>query len=94
MINTPCELVKCRQQLNINRHTSIREVASGIVKADGLLGLYRGFFVTFNRDFLSYGLYFYVFFKLKDYWEERKTLTHFKLMLAGGITGKYLTFIL
>jgi solute carrier family 25 carnitine/acylcarnitine transporter 20/29 len=82
-MNNPFELVKCRQQVNIECFQSTLKVVNEIYKSDGPLGLYRGFCVSFIRDVPTYGLYFWVFYTLKDKWGD----TSFKLMMAGGISG-------
>ncbi len=87
IINTPCELIKCRQQLNADKFTSLSENAREIYLKDGLKGFYRGLCVSANRDIVSFGLYFYVYYKLKDHWESNKSLNSIKLMFAGGLAG-------
>ena len=63
------------------------EIFYDIYKSKGLTGFYKGFWVTFNRDFYSCGLYFYIYFKIKDYYEEQNSLTSLKLLMAGGLSG-------
>jgi solute carrier family 25 carnitine/acylcarnitine transporter 20/29 len=87
LVSTPFELIKCKQQLNSAKFERSIDTIKSIIKANGYLGLYQGFWVTFNRDVLSYGLYFYNYYKLKDYWERNNSVSSFKLMLAGGISG-------
>ncbi len=87
IINTPCELIKCRQQLNDKKYVSMKEIASYVYKSEGIRGLYRGLVVSFHRDFFSFGGYFFIYYKMKDYWKEKGTLSDFKLMLAGGLSG-------
>jgi solute carrier family 25 carnitine/acylcarnitine transporter 20/29 len=87
LVSTPFELIKCKQQLNAEAFEKMSHTVRRVISVGGYRGLYQGFWVTFNRDVLSYGLYFYNYFKLKDYWEGNKTVTHFKLMMAGGISG-------
>jgi solute carrier family 25 carnitine/acylcarnitine transporter 20/29 len=80
-------LLKCKQQLHQEKYLSTRELLVSIIRKEGLVGLYRGFWVTFNRDFLSFGIYFYSYFKIKDCYEERNSLTNLKLLFAGGVSG-------
>lgn len=87
VVNTPYELVKCKQQLNLQKYLSTREALKEIYRINGIRSLYRGFCVSLNRDVFSYGIYFYSFYILKDYWESEKSLSNFKLMFAGGIAG-------
>jgi solute carrier family 25 carnitine/acylcarnitine transporter 20/29 len=86
-INTPSEVIKCRQQLNVDKFISFRETAKDVYQIDGLKGYYRGLCVSANRDIISFGIYFYVYYKLKEYWESKKSLSNLKLMLAGGLAG-------
>jgi solute carrier family 25 carnitine/acylcarnitine transporter 20/29 len=83
LINTPFELVKCRQQINSEYFQSTGSVLKEIYKLDGLTGLYRGFCVSLIRDVPTYGLYFWIYYALKDKWGD----SSFKLMTAGGISG-------
>jgi len=70
-----------------DKFLGLKDISKQILAKRGLMGLYRGFWVTFNRDFISYGLYFYTFFALKDYFEENNKLTSLNIMFAGGIAG-------
>jgi hypothetical protein len=88
LVSTPFELIKCKQQLNAEQYERTGQTVRRIVGAKGLAGLYQGFWVTFNRDVLSYGLYFYTYYRLKDTWERKGKSNAFRLMLAGGISGK------
>lgn len=54
----------------------------------GLFGLYRGFCATFNRDVFTYGFYFLIYYLQRDYLLENNSYTSFRIMLAGGISGK------
>ncbi len=82
-MNTPFELVKCRQQVNQESFQPTLKVVKEIYKAEGVIGLYRGFCVSVIRDVPTYGLYFWIYYALKDYWGD----SSFKLMIAGGISG-------
>lgn len=84
---TPLELLKCQQQMAEEKFISLSERAGYIVRQMGLRGLYRGFWVTFNRDILSYGSYFLTFFAIKDYLQDNNKLSHINIMLAGGLAG-------
>lgn len=65
-----------------------------IIRKKGIFGLFKGYFVTINRDLIAFGIYFLFFFASKDYLEEQGKYTHFNIMLTGGIAGKwyYLNF--
>ena len=80
-------MIKCRQQLHVEKFQSISEVMKNIYKTEGIKGFYRGLIISFHRDVYSFGVYFFVYHKLKDYWQEKLILTDFKLMIAGGISG-------
>jgi len=69
------------------KYVTLKDTYKKIVSTRGILGLYRGFWVTFNRDIFSYGLYFFTFFALKDSFEENNKLNSFNIMLAGGLAG-------
>jgi hypothetical protein len=87
-IYTPLELIKMRMQSDLNnKYNSISILASDIYKTKGLKGFYKGYAVTLNRDFYSYGSYFYAYFALKEYWERQGTLNSFKMFFAGGVAG-------
>lgn len=64
IICTPSELVKIRQQLQIERGSaqSTLECTRQIVRKEGWgrAGLYRGFWATAFRDSPSFALYFWV----------------------------------
>jgi hypothetical protein len=62
-------------------------------KKRGILGLYKGFWVTFNRDVLSYGLYFMSFYIHRDYLIENNVYNSFRIMIAGGISGKIFLYL-
>jgi hypothetical protein len=57
-------------------------------KKRGFIGIYKGFWVTFNRDFLSNGVFFMSFYMQKDYLIENNLYYPFRIMIAGGISGK------
>ena len=86
-VYTPMELVKMKMQIDTRNLNSIKTVSNDIYNKFGLRGFYKGYAVTLNRDFFSYGAYFYVYFKLKEHWEEKNSLTSFKLFFAGGMAG-------
>ncbi len=86
-ISTPGELVKVRMQADKEKFNSLFKMGLEIYHHRGFYGLYRGFCVSINRDFISYGSYFWAYYMLKDYWEDNNSLTHFKLFCAGGIAG-------
>jgi len=74
-------------QVDKEKFNSMFKMGLEVYHKFGVYGLYRGFWVSMNRDFLSYGSYFWTYYMLRDYWEERNSLNHFKLFCAGGIAG-------
>lgn len=87
MINTPNEQIKCVQQLNRIENKSTLTVIKEIIAKKGITGLYRGFWVTFNRDVVSYGVYFLVFYSVKEFLKDHNMVSSFSIMMTGGITG-------
>lgn len=62
--------------------------AMHIYKKTGYLGLFRGFFATFNRDVFSYGVYFLVYFGLKDYCKSKyKGFGPLEQIFVGAFAG-------
>ncbi len=86
-IYTPLENVKMKIQADEKNYNSLTKMCRYILNKDGIKGFYKGYLVTLNRDFYSYGAYFYIYFKLKEYWEQHNSLSHFKSFLAGGLAG-------
>jgi hypothetical protein len=84
----PIEHLKCRQQLEVNKHLSPSQIACMIVNREGYFGIFRGFWATFNRDFLSYGVYFWTYYSLRDICMEKyKCFNSTMQLLAGGMSG-------
>jgi len=84
---TPTELVKCIQQLECKEYLKTSIVLKDIIRAKGLLGIFRGYWVTFNRDVTGFGLYFYCYYALRDYGEKHKYLNSIFLLTIGGVSG-------
>lgn len=74
-------------QADREKFNSMIKLGMDIYTRRGVTGIYRGFCVTLNRDFISYGSYFWVYYELRDYWEERGMMNSFKLFCAGGMAG-------
>ena len=88
IFNCPIEHIKCRQQLEINKKITPIQVARNIISHSGYLGIFRGFWSTFNRDFLSFGVYFWTYFTLKDIYIDRyNRFGSFMQIMAGGTAG-------
>ena len=49
--------------------------------------MYKGFCVTFNRDVISYGVYFWTYYSLKDYLINTGIHNKLYLFIAGGFAG-------
>jgi hypothetical protein len=59
-----------------------------IINREGYLGMFRGFWATFNRDFFSYGVYFWTYYSLRDICMEKyKCFNSSMQLLAGGMSG-------
>lgn len=65
------------------------------MKQDGVLGLYRGFWISFWRYVPQYGIYFYLYSKLQQILEKfdsNKNRKGSRIMLekiiAGGLAGQ------
>jgi hypothetical protein len=88
----PLELIKCNQQINFRGKTKKENrffsKAHHIWRRSGLLGFYKGFWVTFNRDVFSYGLYFLVFYSINDYYKKHSyDFDAIQQGLVGGLAG-------
>ncbi len=86
-IYTPLELLKIRIQADKTKFNSFFQMTKQIYQCEGVKGLYKGYVVTVNRDFYSYGAYFYIYYGLKEHWENKNSLTNFKMFIAGGLAG-------
>ena len=86
-ICTPFEHLKIKIQADKTKFNSFRAMARQIYQSDGIKGLYKGYAVTMNRDFYSFGAYFYIYYGLKEHWEDKNSLTNFKMFVAGGLAG-------
>jgi hypothetical protein len=62
-------------------------VLKDIIRAKGLFGIFRGYWITFNRDVTGYGLYFFSYYAMRDYGEMHKMLNSIFLLTIGGISG-------
>ena len=81
------ELLKCQQQVIEEKFTPLKNLLKDNFKRKGFFGLYKGFWILFNRDVLSNGIYFMSFYMHRDYLIENNLYTSFRIMLAGGISG-------
>ncbi|XWS11914.1 hypothetical protein CRYUN_Cryun37aG0046100 [Craigia yunnanensis] len=97
---TPVELVKIRLQLQstsnaisqtASAHTGPISVAKGILKTEGLRGLYRGFTITALRDAPAYGFYFWTYEYMREQLHPgcRKSGQESlrTMLIAGGLAG-------
>mmetsp|Transcript_42144 Transcript_42144/g.64633 ORF Transcript_42144/g.64633 Transcript_42144/m.64633 type:complete len:141 (-) Transcript_42144:303-725(-) len=57
-IYVPTDLMKCRAQLTKKGTLSYRREYRKIMATEGFKGLYRGFWVTFIRNTIGFGIYF------------------------------------
>ena len=85
---TPAELVKCIQQTETKAKLGSSEILREIIRTNGFFGIFRGFSATFNRDLLGIGLYFSIYYSLRDYGEDHDlTSSSLYLLMIGGIAG-------
>ena len=96
VVSTPTEIVKCRTQISSSTSPSNSwEVARGIVRAEGIRGLYFGGVVTAFRDSIGYGFYFWSYelssrfmaSRMKDRGMESAGQEAAKVLLCGGLAG-------
>ncbi|CAZ81765.1 unnamed protein product [Tuber melanosporum] len=95
VLSAPVELVKVRAQTRPGENSY--EVARGVVKREGVRGLYLGGGVTGVRDSAGYGFYFWAYEYMKRllrYEEaagggggEGQRAASMKTLLAGGVAG-------
>lgn len=88
IINSPCELIKCLAQVNVNNKGYIREeweICKKLFWQGGLRqsGLGRGFGITLVRDSLSYGTYFVIY----EYLARKGERSKLAIFMAGGFAG-------
>lgn len=88
----PLELIKCNQQINFKGKTKKEnrfiKKTQHIYRRHGIIGFYRGFWTTINRDVLSYGVYFQLYYGIRDYHKNRKIeFNSSQKGLAGAFSG-------
>jgi len=94
----PTDLIKIKKQGVHNRVVSYSEVLKTILEIDGILGLYRGFWISFIRFVPQYGIHFYSYEKLKQAFGTSATCPpststspmyiNFTKMISGGVAGQ------
>lgn len=68
IITVPVDLVKCRLQVITGiRRMGALECVKGIVKIEGISGLFTGSLITILRDVPSYGIYYVVYEAISRY---------------------------
>ena len=89
----PLEMVKCNQQINFQGKTKKEnrffKKTLHIYRKTGIRGFYRGFIATANRDVISTGLYFCIYYSIRNKYKEShgKILGSAIEVFAGIITG-------
>ncbi|KAG6388394.1 hypothetical protein SASPL_149819 [Salvia splendens] len=90
LVLSPVELVKIRLQL-LRSPTGPRDVARGILRAEGFRGLYRGLTITVLRDAPAHGVYFSTYEYTREWLHPgcRKggCESFGTMLLAGGLAG-------
>ena len=96
VVSTPTEMIKCRTQISSSTSPSNSwEVARGILRTEGIRGLYFGGVVTAFRDSIGYGFYFWSYelssrfmaSRMKDRGMESAGQEAAKVLLCGGLAG-------
>ena len=84
-MTTPTELIKCIQQLENKKHIKARFILSEIQKKYGYFGMYRGYFVTLNRELIKNGTNFLTYHSIRNNTKSKNSLS---TILIGGFSGK------
>ncbi|KAI1332205.1 mitochondrial carrier domain-containing protein [Xylariaceae sp. FL0255] len=95
VISTPTELVKCRAQLATGSPSSSAlssySIAHGILRTEGISGLYHGGVITASRDSIGYGFYFWAYeFSKRAITAKNlgsRSRETINTLLCGGIAG-------
>ena len=84
----PVDLLKLQQQTSVGAAPSTLQLATAIVRREGVLGLYRGSRVTVIRDTPSSGVYFAVYELLNAELPRRTGCGEsVATFMAGGVAG-------
>jgi len=88
-VRVPTEVVKQRMQIGL--HSSIFEALPAIVKADGIMGLYRGFGITVMREIPFSAIQFPLYEKSKLIWADLQgnPLSSIQAATCGSICGGF-----
>jgi solute carrier family 25 carnitine/acylcarnitine transporter 20/29 len=96
VVSTPTEIVKCRTQISSSASASNSwAIMRGIMKTEGIRGLYFGGVVTALRDSIGYGFYFWSYelssrfmgSRMKDRGMDSAGQEAAKVLLCGGLAG-------
>lgn len=89
LVRNPFELIK--QNLQVGNHKSIIQSASHIIKKEGIIGLYRGYFITVFREIpfsiIQFPLYEYIKRKLLASNKTRSALDNNLTLKQSFICG-------
>lgn len=86
----PADLLKIKKQGLHNRVISYSELVRDIVTKNGILGLYKGFWISFVRLVPQYGIYFYSYDKFQQLFNQYyspKTQNYANILMQKGIAG-------
>jgi hypothetical protein len=91
-------MIKCNQQINFHGKTKKEnrfiKKSQHIYRKAGITGFFKGFWATFNRDGVSTGLYFLIYYSIKDYRKKNKLkFDSLEKCLAGGLAGLVTWFV-
>lgn len=97
-MTVPLEMIKCNQQINFQGKTKKEnrfiKKTQHIYRKSGIFGFFKGYWATINRDVLSTGLYFYIYYSIKDYHKVNNLdFNSLKKGIAGGLAGLVTWFV-
>lgn len=93
IILVPSDLLKIRKQGLKHKTITYKELIKGIVKTNGVFGLYKGFTASFIRVVPQYGIVFYSYDKIQKLFKnEGKKISslwfYSQKIIAGGLAGQ------
>ena len=93
LVTTPCELVKLHLQIDLQRQSTtnstggVRRIIAQRIQSGGLGALYTGWAITLLRDTPTTGLYFLVYYRLKDLLLQNNVSSTPAELFSGGAAG-------
>jgi hypothetical protein len=87
--SVPFNNLKCIQQSSLNSILSLNQTSKILLEKAGYRGFYRAYFITFPKTTSGFGLYFAIYFFLKNYGNKNDINNFFYYFLIGGIAGNF-----